>query len=47
MSLCLQIRLKKREHEGYGFSVRGDSPVIIAGVDSGSIAEVSRTFNAI
>ena len=34
------VRLKKREHEGYGFSVRGDAPVIIAGVDHGSIAEV-------
>ena len=34
------VRLKKREHEGYGFSVRGDAPVIIAGVDIGSIAEV-------
>ena len=34
------VRLKKREHEGYGFSVRGDAPVIIAGVDMGSIAEV-------
>jgi len=33
------VRLKKREHEGYGFSVRGDAPVIIAGVDIGSIAE--------
>ena len=34
-------RLKKRDSEGYGFSVRGDAPVIIAGVDVGSIAEVS------
>ena len=33
-------RLKKRDSEGYGFSVRGDAPVIIAGVDVGSIAEV-------
>ena len=33
-------RLKKRDNEGYGFSVRGDAPVIIAGVDIGSIAEV-------
>ena len=33
-------RLKKRDSEGYGFSVRGDAPVIIAGVDIGSIAEV-------
>ena len=38
------VRLKKREHEGYGFSVRGDAPVIIAGVDIGSIAEVNNDF---
>jgi hypothetical protein len=35
------VRLRKREHEGFGFSVRGDSPVIIAGVDANSIAEVA------
>lgn len=35
------VRLRKREHEGFGFSVRGDSPVIIAGIDSNSIAEVT------
>ena len=41
-------RLKKRDSEGYGFSVRGDAPVIIAGVDVGSIAEVSViTYNAV
>lgn len=34
-------RLKKRDSEGYGFSVRGDAPVIIAGVDVGSIAETA------
>ena len=34
------VRLKKREHEGFGFSVRGDSPVIVAGIDPNSIAEV-------
>jgi hypothetical protein len=28
--------------EGFGFSVRGDAPVIIAGVDGGSLAEVSK-----
>ena len=39
------VRLKKREHEGYGFSVRGDAPVIIAGVDMGSIAEVTKSNN--
>ncbi|XP_059089008.1 rhophilin-2-A-like isoform X2 [Tigriopus californicus] len=33
------IKLRKRDHEGYGFSVRGDSPVIIAGVDHRSLAE--------
>ena len=35
------VRLRKREHEGFGFSVRGDSPVIIAGIDANSIAEVN------
>ena len=34
------VKLRKREHEGYGFSVRGDSPVIVAGVDHRSLAEV-------
>lgn len=32
-------RLRKKDHEGFGFSVRGDAPVIIAGVDAASIAE--------
>ena len=27
--------------EGFGFSVRGDGPVIVAGVDQGSLADVS------
>ncbi len=35
------IKLRKREHEGFGFSVRGDAPVVIAGVDYRSLAEVS------
>ena len=35
------IQLRKKEDEGYGFSVRGDAPVIIAGVDPGSLADVS------
>uniref|UniRef100_T1ISB1 Rhophilin n=1 Tax=Strigamia maritima TaxID=126957 RepID=T1ISB1_STRMM len=34
------IKLRKRADESFGFSVRGDSPVIIAGVDGGSLAEV-------
>ncbi len=34
------IKLRKRENEGFGFSVRGDAPVIIAGVDHRSLAEV-------
>lgn len=29
-----------RTPEGFGFSVRGDAPVIIAAVESGSLAEV-------
>ena len=32
-----------RGHDGYGFTVRGDSPVIIASVDKGYIADVSFT----
>lgn len=36
------IRLRKRETEGFGFSVRGDAPVIIAGVDPKSLAQVIR-----
>ena len=35
------VKMRKREHEGFGFSVRGDSPVIVAGVDRDSLAEVS------
>ena len=34
------VKMRKRDHEGFGFSVRGDSPVIIAGVDPDSLAEV-------
>jgi hypothetical protein len=34
------VRLRKRELEGFGFSVRGDAPVIVAGIDANSIAEV-------
>lgn len=33
--------LQKSDVQSYGFSVRGDSPVIIAGIDSGSIAEAA------
>ena len=38
------IQLRKKEEEGYGFSVRGDAPVIVAGVESTSLADVSCTF---
>jgi hypothetical protein len=34
------VRMRKHEHEGFGFSVRGDAHVIIAGIDIDSIAEV-------
>jgi hypothetical protein len=34
------IKMSKRDSEGFGFSVRGDSPVVIAGVDPRSLAEV-------
>ena len=36
------VQLRKKEEEGYGFSVRGDAPVVIAGVEHGSLADVSR-----
>lgn len=36
--------LKKGEDEGFGFSVRGDAPVVIAGVDPESIAEVRNLY---
>ena len=35
-----QLYVRKRENEGFGFSVRGDAPVVIAGVDPRSLAEV-------
>ncbi|XP_054714698.1 rhophilin-2-like [Uloborus diversus] len=34
-----QIQLKKENEENFGFSVRGDSPVIIAAVDAHSLAQ--------
>ena len=40
-----QANLRKLPDQGFGFSVRGDGPVIIAGVDGGSIADVSRPFH--
>ena len=37
-----QIQLNRGPgNEGFGFSVRGDSPVIIAAVDHNSLADVS------
>ena len=35
------VKLTRTSTQGFGFSVRGDAPVVIAGVDSGSLAEVS------
>ena len=35
------VQLRKKDDEGYGFSVRGDAPVVIAGVEHGSLADVS------
>ena len=32
----------KTEDEGFGFSVRGDAPVVIAGVEPNSLADVSK-----
>ena len=34
------IQLRKKEDEGYGFSVRGDAPVVVAGVEQSSLADV-------
>jgi len=34
------VQLRKREDEGYGFSVRGDAPVVIAGVEPASLAHI-------
>lgn len=34
------VHLRKRDDEGYGFSVRGDAPVVIAGVESASLAYI-------
>ena len=34
------IQLRKKEEEGYGFSVRGDAPVVIAGVEQNSLADI-------
>ena len=35
------IQLRKKEDEGYGFSVRGEAPVVVAGVEQNSLADVS------
>jgi len=34
------VHLRKRDEEGYGFSVRGDAPVVIAGVEPASLAHI-------
>lgn len=34
------IQLRKKEDEGYGFSVRGDAPVVVAGVEPDSLADI-------
>lgn len=34
------ISLTRTPTQGFGFSVRGDAPVVIAGVDRNSLAEV-------
>ena len=41
------LKLRKDENEGYGFSVRGDAPVIIAGVDYKSLAEVKHLHTSV
>lgn len=34
------VHLRKKEEEGYGFSVRGDAPVVVAGVERHSLADI-------
>lgn len=34
-----QVTLQRADDEGFGFSVRGDAPVIVAAVDNGSLAD--------
>ena len=34
------VTLERDPSEGFGFSVRGDSPVVIADLEKGSVAEV-------
>ena len=34
------VQLRKKEDEGYGFSVRGDAPVVVAGVEHNSLADI-------
>jgi len=34
------IQLRKKEDEGYGFSVIGDAPVVVAGVETNSLADI-------
>ena len=40
------VQLRKKDDEGYGFSVRGDAPVIVAAVEHNSLADVRETFNS-
>jgi hypothetical protein len=35
------ITLERQQNEGFGFSVRGDSPVTVADIEEGSVAAVS------
>lgn len=37
----IQLQRANNSDTGFGFSVRGDAPVIVASVDSGSLAQVS------
>ena len=38
------VQLQKGDDGNFGFSVRGDSPVIVAAVDHGSVAQVRAQF---
>ena len=38
------VVLRRLPTEGFGFSVRGDSPVIVADIEPDSVAGVSSTF---
>lgn len=40
-TLVRKAHMKREKHETFGFSVKGDSPTVVAGVEPCSLAEVS------